>query len=89
MTIDRRSVLELGLIGAAAGSFPLAVAEIAAAQSSSKTYVLAHGACMADGAGRKSRRVYVEWATVSAPRHKLGSGSASTCCRKTSRSIRS
>ncbi len=35
MTIDRRSVLELGLVGAAAGSFPLAVAEIAAAQSSS------------------------------------------------------
>jgi pimeloyl-ACP methyl ester carboxylesterase len=44
MRIDRRSVLELGLIGAAAGSFPLAVAEIASAQSSSKTYVLVHGA---------------------------------------------
>ena len=44
MTIDRRSVLELGLIGAATGSFPLTVAEIAAAQSSSKTYVLVHGA---------------------------------------------
>ena len=44
MTIDRRSVLELGLIGAATGSFPLTVAQIAAAQSSSKTYVLVHGA---------------------------------------------
>jgi alpha-beta hydrolase superfamily lysophospholipase len=44
MTIDRRSALELGLIGAAAGSFPLAVANIAAAQPSSKTYVLVHGA---------------------------------------------
>src|SRR4029077_14470774 len=44
MTIDRRSVLELGLIGAAAGSIPLAGARIAAAQSSSKTYVLVHGA---------------------------------------------
>ena len=44
MTIDRRSVLQVGVIGAAAGSFPLAVAEIAAAQSSSKTYVLVHGA---------------------------------------------
>ena len=48
MTIDRRSALELGLIGAAAGSFPLAVANIAAVQPSSKTYVLVHGAgrCM-------------------------------------------
>ena len=44
MIIDRRSVLELGLIGAAASSFPLAGAKIAAAQSSSKTYVLVHGA---------------------------------------------
>jgi pimeloyl-ACP methyl ester carboxylesterase len=44
MTIDRRSVLESGFIGAAVGSFPLAVAEIAGAQSSSKTYVLVHGA---------------------------------------------
>ena len=44
MTIDRRSVLGLGFIGAAAGSFSLAAGEIAAAQSSSKTYVLVHGA---------------------------------------------
>jgi pimeloyl-ACP methyl ester carboxylesterase len=44
MTINRRSVLELGLMGAAASSFPLAIAETAAAQSSSKTYVLVHGA---------------------------------------------
>src|ERR1700721_2353656 len=43
MAMDRRSVLELGLIGAAAGSIPLAGARIAAAQSSSKTYVLVHG----------------------------------------------
>jgi len=41
--MDRRSVLEVGL-AAAAGSLPLAAAEIAAAQSSSKTYVLVHGA---------------------------------------------
>src|SRR6188472_4444643 len=44
MTIDRRAVLEVGLIGAAAGSFSLSAAESAAAQSSSKTYVLVHGA---------------------------------------------
>ncbi len=42
--MDRRSVLEVGLVAAAAGSFSLAAAEIAAAQSSSKTYVLVHGA---------------------------------------------
>ena len=44
MTIDRRSVLEVGLMGAAAGSFSLAAVETAAAQSSTKTYVLVHGA---------------------------------------------
>jgi pimeloyl-ACP methyl ester carboxylesterase len=44
MIIDRRSALELGLIGAAACSFPLAGPKIAAAQSSSKTYMLVHGA---------------------------------------------
>jgi pimeloyl-ACP methyl ester carboxylesterase len=44
MTVDRRSVLEVGLVAAAAGSFSLAAAAIAAAQASSKTYVLVHGA---------------------------------------------
>jgi pimeloyl-ACP methyl ester carboxylesterase len=44
MTLDRRSVLEVGFAAAAAGSFSLASAEITAAQSSSKTYVLVHGA---------------------------------------------
>jgi pimeloyl-ACP methyl ester carboxylesterase len=44
MTVDRPSVLEAGLIGAAVGSFPIAFAETAAAQSASKTYVLVHGA---------------------------------------------
>ena len=44
MKIDRRSVLEVGLFGAAVESLSLAAAEIAAAQSSSKTYVLVHGA---------------------------------------------
>src|ERR1700758_566192 len=44
MTIDRRSILQAGLLSTAAGSFPLAAAEIAAAQSASKTYVLVHGA---------------------------------------------
>jgi hypothetical protein len=39
MTIDRRSVLEVGLMGAAASSFSLAAVETAAAQSSTKTYV--------------------------------------------------
>jgi pimeloyl-ACP methyl ester carboxylesterase len=44
MTIDRRAVVEAGLIAAAAGSFSLSAPETAAAQSSSKTYVLVHGA---------------------------------------------
>ena len=44
MTVDRRSVLEVGLVAAAAGSFSLAAAAIAAAQASSKKYVLVHGA---------------------------------------------
>ena len=44
MTIDRRSLLQTALASAAAGSVSLAAAEIAAAQSSSKTYVLVHGA---------------------------------------------
>src|SRR5262245_2531308 len=44
MTFDRRSLLEVGIVAAAAGPFSLAAAEIAAAQSSSKTYVLVHGA---------------------------------------------
>jgi pimeloyl-ACP methyl ester carboxylesterase len=44
MTVDRRSVLEVGLVAAAAGYFSLAAAAIAAAQASSKTYVLVHGA---------------------------------------------
>ena len=44
MTIDRRSILRVGLLGTAASSFPLAAAGIAAAQSASKTYVLVHGA---------------------------------------------
>ena len=44
MTIDRRSLLEVGLLSAAASSFCLATAEIAATQPLSKTYVLVHGA---------------------------------------------
>ena len=89
MIIDSRSVLELGLIGAAASSFPLAGAKMAAAQSSGKTYVLVHGAWHGGWCWREVPEGYVERGTVSAPRHKLGSGSASTCCRKTSRSIHS
>jgi hypothetical protein len=44
MTIDRRSVLEVGLMGAAAGSFSLAAVQAATAEPSAKTYVLVHGA---------------------------------------------
>jgi pimeloyl-ACP methyl ester carboxylesterase len=44
MTIDRRSILEAGLVGAAASSISLASARTAAAQPASKTYVLVHGA---------------------------------------------
>jgi hypothetical protein len=44
MTVDRRSVLEAGLIGAAAGSLPIAFAETAGAQSANQTYALVHGA---------------------------------------------
>lgn len=89
MITDRRSVLELGLIGAAASSSPWPAPKSPqhSPQARLTCSYMAHG--MADGAGGKSRRAYVEWATASAPRHKLGSGSASTCYRKTSRSIHS
>jgi hypothetical protein len=44
MTIDRRSLLQAGLTSAAVGSVSIAAAGTAAAQSTSKTYVLVHGA---------------------------------------------
>jgi pimeloyl-ACP methyl ester carboxylesterase len=44
MTIHRRSLLEVGLIGGAASSFAMATARPAATQAASKSYVLVHGA---------------------------------------------
>ena len=44
MTIDRRSLFQAGLVGAATSPVFMAAAGTAAAQSSSKTYVLVHGA---------------------------------------------
>jgi pimeloyl-ACP methyl ester carboxylesterase len=44
MTIHRRSILEVGVLGAAAASFSPAAAQIASTQPSGKTYVLVHGA---------------------------------------------
>jgi pimeloyl-ACP methyl ester carboxylesterase len=44
MTIDRRSLLQAGLTSAAVGSVSIAATGTAAAQSTSKTYVLVHGA---------------------------------------------
>jgi pimeloyl-ACP methyl ester carboxylesterase len=44
MTIDRRSLLQAGLTSAAVGPVSIAAAETATAQSTSKTYVLVHGA---------------------------------------------
>ena len=44
MTIDRRSLLQAGLTSATVGSVSIAAPGTAAAQSTSKTYVLVHGA---------------------------------------------
>src|SRR4029079_13288983 len=44
MTIHRRSILEVGVLGAAAASFSPAAAQTSSTQPSGKTYVLVHGA---------------------------------------------
>jgi len=82
MTIDRRSV-SLRVLS----PWPSPKSLQHSPQARLMCSCMARG--LADGAGRKSRRAYVEWAAVSAPRPKLAWESASTCCRKTSRSIHS
>jgi pimeloyl-ACP methyl ester carboxylesterase len=44
MDASRRSLLQAGMVAAAAGTLPLAAAQTATAQGAGKTYVLVHGA---------------------------------------------
>src|SRR6185369_13792708 len=84
MTIHRRSILEVGVLGAAAASFSPAAAQIASTQPSGKTYVLVHGAWHGGWC----------WKEVAESLRRMGHGvtlqlklvlvTASTCCRKIS-----